>query len=426
MREIGQSLQRSPTTIQKIKKRVLDDTEFCEIFDYTRAITGHFVACCLFLNPRATGRAIAEELTGRYNIATSKTSVNRIAQEMNFKTTLQQKQEPLTEIQRRYRVEFSLSIRNWFGYLLPWVFSDECMLVLNPEKRRIRVLWGLDHDDKYVDISGYPAKVMVWGCIGPNFKGPLLRIRGNLNADGYQKLLHDSQIFEKLRDRYGTNESFVFQQDGARPHTAKTTKEFLSRCAVLLPQEVHWPANSPDLNVIENLWSIIKREVNYSVIHDADTLFAEAARVWESVSLDVVNNMVDDFEPRLRACVAVQGQCLNRYKPVLRGFRRSEQSGEEEIQRLGREQQMMDNFLQRSRQFFEANREKFALTLNVQHAARTALYENEGANRLLWQESCQIIRLLPASVLRKCGLPWGPKRFTKVQVPGPTEVDSRQ
>ena len=397
-----------------------------EIFDYTRAILAHFVAFALVSNPQTSGRAIAEEATEKLRVKTSKSTVNRIAQELHFDAVLQQKQEKLSEKQRDYRVHFCTQVRVWWGYYLPWVFTDECMMVLNPVKRRIRVLRGLDNPSKFVEVSGYPTKVMVWGCIGPNFKGPLLRIRGNLNADGYQKLLHDSQIFEKLRDRYGTNESFVFQQDGARPHTAKTIKEFLSRCAVLLPQEVHWPANSPDLNVIENLWSIIKREVNYSVIHDADTLFAEAARVWESVSLDVVNNMVDDFEPRLRACVAVQGQCLNRYKPVLRGFRRSEQSGEEEIQRLGREQQMMDDFLTRSRQFFEANREKFALTLNVQHAARTALYENEGANRLLWQESCQIIRLLPASVLRKCGLPWGPKRFTKVQVPGPTEVDSRQ
>ena len=112
MREIGQSLQRSPTTIHKIKKRVLDDTEFCEIFDYKPAIIAHFVAWSLFLNPQASGRAIADEL-GRYNIPTSKASVNRIAQELKFQTTQQQKQEQLTELQMKYRVEFCLSIRMW-------------------------------------------------------------------------------------------------------------------------------------------------------------------------------------------------------------------------------------------------------------------------------------------------------------------------
>ena len=423
MREIGQSLQRSPTTIHKIKKRVLDDTEFCEIFDYKPAIIAHFVAWSLFLNPQASGRAIADEL-GRYNIPTSKASVNRIAQELKFQTTQQQKQEQLTELQMKYRVEFCLSIRMWIGYLLPWVFSDECMLVLNPEKRKIRVLRGLDHDDKYVNVSGYPAKVMVWGCIGPNFKGPLLRIRGNLNADNYQNLLQDSQIFEKLRERYGTNESFVFQQDGARPHTAKTTREFLAKRAVLLPQEVHWPANSPDLNVIENLWAIIKHEVNYTVITDGDSLFKEAARVWDSVSLTVINNLVGDFEPRLRACVAVQGQCLNRYKPVLRGYRLSQQSGDEEVQRLVSERQMMDEFIAQSTQFFDERREQFPLTLGVNHDS-TSIYEKEQTGRLLWEASCQIIRLLPLSVRNKCGLPWEPKRVTKVPVPELTLPDSR-
>ena len=63
MREIAQSLQRSPTTIHKIKKRVFGNTEFCEIFDYKRPLIAHFVAFCLLSNPQATGRAIAEELT---------------------------------------------------------------------------------------------------------------------------------------------------------------------------------------------------------------------------------------------------------------------------------------------------------------------------------------------------------------------------
>ena len=83
----------------------------------------------------------------------------------------------------------------------------------------------------------------------------------------------------------------------------------------VLPQEIHWPANSPDLNVIENLWSIIKWDANYSVIKDADSLFNEAARVWDNVSLEVINNLVGDFEPRLRACVAVQGQCRQARTP---------------------------------------------------------------------------------------------------------------
>ena len=122
---------------------------------------------------------------------------------MNFKSVFTRKQEKLTYVQKAYRMKFCRRVQKWDGYLLPWVFTDETMLVLNPEKQKIRVIRGVDVDAKFCDVRGYPQKVMVWGAIGHNFKSPLVRISGTMKANDYQNLLTDNQIFEKLNGRYG-------------------------------------------------------------------------------------------------------------------------------------------------------------------------------------------------------------------------------
>ena len=68
------------------------------------------------------------------------------------------------------------------------------MLVLNPLKKKLRVIRGVDADEKFVDVTGYPAKVMVWAAVGRNFKSPLVRVTGTLTASEYQKLLSECKI----------------------------------------------------------------------------------------------------------------------------------------------------------------------------------------------------------------------------------------
>ena len=51
--------------------------------------------------------------------------------------------------------------------------------------------------------------------------------------------------------------SWEFQQDSDPKHTAKLVKKFLEDNQVnYIPRE-DWPPNSPDLNPVENIWSIV-------------------------------------------------------------------------------------------------------------------------------------------------------------------------
>ena len=321
-------------------------------------------------------------------LKTSVATINRIAAEMAFKSVFTQKQEKLTSVQKAYRVKFCREVQMWECYLLPWVFTDETMLVLNPVKQKIRVVRGVDVDAKFSEVRGYPQKVMVCGVIGHNFKSPLVRVTGTMKPVDYQNLLVENEIFTKLNERYGARGD-VFQHHGARPHTASTTKQFLAERAMMLPDQLHWPASSPDLNVIENLRAILKSRIDYSRITDSNSLFEEAERIWESLSLQTINNCIADFGPRLEACLSVDGECLNRYKRVLKGFRVSVEAGQMALDEIKSEKAVLANFIAASRQFFAIKMKDFVpdAQLSDDDHIRSLQISH---NHVIWQTSQDI------------------------------------
>ena len=81
-------------------------------------------------------------------------------------------------------------------------------------------------------------------------------------------MLITNGIIAKLYAHFG--QIFVFQQDNAPPHSSRY---FLNQ----LPSVLEWPARSPDLIPIEQLWDYIKGKIAGEKLVDADQLFNRLA-----------------------------------------------------------------------------------------------------------------------------------------------------
>ncbi len=94
-------------------------------------------------------------------------------------------------------------------------------------------------------------------------------LKTNVTAPVYQYILEHFML--PSANQLFKDTDLIFQQDLAPAHTAKSTKSWLNDHSVGV---LDWPANSPDLNPIDNLWSIVKRKMRNKRPKNADELKA--------------------------------------------------------------------------------------------------------------------------------------------------------
>ncbi|GFV76163.1 transposable element Tcb2 transposase [Trichonephila clavipes] len=92
----------------------------------------------------------------------------------------------------------------------------------------------------------------------------------------------------------------IFQQDNARPHTARVAQDFLRHF-----QTPSLLAHYPDLSPVENVWDQLKRQM--PSCHSVYDLELAVQDLWAHFPQDNIRCLINSMPDRVAACIAAGG-----------------------------------------------------------------------------------------------------------------------
>ena len=258
-------------------------------------------------NGSVPDQSLADKIGDLTGVVLSHDTIRRVRHELGFNYRPRMVIQELSEEQKRQRRDFCRWVLKKpdldFSKI---IFSDESRICEGPDCSWCYIRRGEWNENVMAAKQKFNKSVMVFGAIGLNFKSSLVICSRSVNSAAYVENLKTCGVITEMDSRHGPFK-WMLMQDGATSHTSRETIDWLRRNITILPG---WPPNSPDLNPIEMLWAILKRE-RHRV--DGPTLEAQVLAAWESISYDTINHLVGSFRRRCEMVLAVEGASVSQY-----------------------------------------------------------------------------------------------------------------
>ncbi|GFY25340.1 transposable element Tcb1 transposase [Trichonephila clavipes] len=180
------------------------------------------------------------------------------------------------------------------------VFSDESRFVLGTDDNRVRV-WrrpGDRYNSNHTALrhTARTAGVLVWGAIAYDSRCTLNVMRGTLTGQRYVEDILRPHVVPFLNGLPGA----IFQQDIARPNTARDAQDFLRHF-----QTLPWLARSPDLSPLVHVLNQLKRQLpSCHSVHDLELAVQD---LWAHLPHDNIRCLINSMPDLVVACIAAGG-----------------------------------------------------------------------------------------------------------------------
>jgi hypothetical protein len=192
------------------------------------------------------------------------------------------------------------SVEKWSTFL----WTDDTPYVIRYQAKRPM---SRRHNERYIEATKtrtfeHDIKISVWGCFSAHGVGSIVLVDGVMDQSQYVDLLQN-EMLPSAQNLFG-NSDWILQQDCDINHTSISTSHWLGNHNV---QTSEWPVQSPDLNPIENLWSILEDQCARTSVKTAEELFKVIEEEWYKLPVELLEELVHSMPRRCQAVIDVEG-----------------------------------------------------------------------------------------------------------------------
>ncbi|GFV46988.1 transposable element Tcb1 transposase [Trichonephila clavipes] len=171
------------------------------------------------------------------------------------------------------------------------MFTDESRFALEPDDKRIRIWRKQGTHNQSQNITEHHTfrggKITVW-------------VPSPLKWSSMTAVRYQNGVLESIMRLYAAavGSTFVLIDDNARPYRADIVDDYQESEGI---ERMTWPAYSPDLNLIENLWDDLGRAVSSRFPTSATLIQLETVlqEEWRLLNNVVVDHLIESIVKRL-------------------------------------------------------------------------------------------------------------------------------
>ena len=153
---------------------------------------------------------------------------------------------------------------------------------------------------------------MIWGCIFYDGVVPLAIVNGSVTRAKYRRILL-KHFLPLVAERQRRRKATILQDDNAPVHRASVVTSWKNNHCL---ESLEWPAQSLNLNPIENLWMVLEKATSKrcpppKTISDLQAVIREELG---KIPLEIVQTLIESMQRSVKQVIKTQGFATKYWK----------------------------------------------------------------------------------------------------------------